>query len=151
MLLRKVSLLCFLGLLSAFAGADGFRQLDSEGRMTNYEGTMTVSGRFEHRQDAETLSWRGDRVCFYPDAAALAKLPQVSAGKNNPFFCFSNHRAALEKLQLAAVPAPGLCGEAGTATVAISRYIVESGKDVFDQAWLDRLEKQGSKTTLRCP
>lgn len=151
MVLRKLPLLCVALLLSGTALADGFRLLNRDGRQAEYEGTLSVSGRFERRQDAETLDWRGDRVCFYPDAAAAAKLPRDAASKSNNSFCFSNHRAATEKLQLAAVPAAGSCGVVGTATVAISHYVLESGGDVFDQAWLDRVEKQGPSTPLRCP
>lgn len=156
MRLRKVSLLvslfCLVVLpLSGAARADGFRLLSQEGRQAEYEGTLVVSGRFERRQDAATLDWRGDRVCFYPEAAALSKLPHVATSKGNSSFCFSNHRAATEKLQIVAAPGVGDCGVAGTATVTISHYVAESGGDVFDQAWLDRVEKQGPSTPLRCP
>lgn len=151
MLLRKLPLLCFVFLLSGTVLADGFYPVNHEGRQIEYEGTLSVSGHFERRQDAETLDWRGDRVCFFPEAAAAAKLPHNATGKGNNIFCFSNHRAATEKLQLAAVPAAGSCGAAGIATVTISRYVVESGDDVFDQAWLDRVEKQGPTTLLHCP
>lgn len=152
MILRRISVLCLLMLpLSGAALADGFRLLSREGRQAEYEGTLVVSGRFERRQDAATLDWRGDRVCFYPDAAALAQLPHDAGGKSNVSFCFSNHHAATEKLQLLTMPGTGNCGVAGTATVAISHYVAESGGDVFDQAWLERVEKQGPNTALRCP
>lgn len=151
MVLRKLPVFCVVFLLSGLALADGFRQTGTEGRQTEFEGTLTLSGRFERRQDAETLVWRGDRICFYPDADAVTKLPRDASGKSNTFFCFSNHLAAAEKLQLARSPAPGTCGVTGTATATISRYIVESGSNVFDQAWLDKVEKQGPTSPLRCP
>ena len=110
MLLCKLSLLCFIFLLSGTVLADGFCPVSHEGRQIEYEGTLSVSGHFERRQDAETLDWRGDRVRFFPEAAAAAKLPHDAAGKGN----------------------------------------VENGDDVFDQVWLDRVEKQGPNTLLHC-
>lgn len=142
-------LLC---LLCAPLYADGFREVSREGRLAEYEGRLSLSGRFERRQDAETLVWRGDRVCFLPDAAAAGQLPPPADKQDGArFFCFSNHRSATEQLRLAALPPAGYCGVAGAATVVISKYTVESGGDVFDQAWLDSVEKLGSTTPLACP
>lgn len=145
-----------LAMLAAIAvtpvWAEGFREVSREGRLTEYEGQLSLSGRFERRQDAETLVWRGDRVCFFPDAPVAAKLPVpavTSSGDNPRFFCFSNHRAALDKFQLAALPPAGSCGVGGKASVVISRYTVESG-NVFDQAWLDSVQKVDGKTPLAC-
>lgn len=131
--------------------ADGFREVGREGRLTEYEGELRLSGHFERRQDAETLVWRGDRVCFHPDADALPKLPASAESKGDRYFCFSNHRAAMDKLQLAALPPAGSCGVAGKARVVITRYTVETGGNVFDQAWLERVEKVDAKTPLACP
>jgi hypothetical protein len=147
--LRNTSLLLMLLTLAGFARADGFRVANQEGRMTEYSGMLTLSGRFERRQDAETLVWRGDRICFYPDAQFLGQLPGDKK-KDDRYFCFSNHTGALGKLRLSALPPTGSCGVAGTAKVSISRFIVERGNP-FDQAWLDRVEELGGSSPLPCP
>jgi hypothetical protein len=150
MILRTMSLsLCIL-LVSAPALADGFRFVERDGRQAEYEGSLKMSGHFERRLDAETLDWRGDRICFYPDNAALAKLPNDAVAKANSSFCFSNHRTATEQLHVAVVsPTASGCGVSGTATIQVSHYIVESG-GTFDQAALDRVDSLGTTTTLRC-
>lgn len=146
----RFPLFCLTLLAAAPVLADGFHEVDRDGRLTEYEGSLRLSGRFEHRQDAETLDWRGDRICFYPDAAAAAQLPGAAAGAPR-FFCFSNDRAAGGMLHVAALPPAGSCGVAGTATVTISKYTVESGDNVFDQAWLDHVDKLGGASPLACP
>lgn len=146
-----------LGLLALMASAplhaDDFRLVSREGRLAEYEGSVSLSGRFERRQDAETLVWRGDRVCFTPDAASVARLPPAegkpAAGAR--YFCFSNNRSAIEQLRIAAQPPAGSCGVTGAASVMVSRYVVEKGDNVFDQAWLDRVEKAGAMSPLACP
>lgn len=149
MLQRKFSLLCCVLMLSSTALADGLTLVSREGRQAEYSGTVSLSGRFERRQDAETLDWRGDRVCFYPDAAGVKQLPSNS--NRTVWFCFSNHRAATQLLSLAPTPPTGSCGVTGTATVAISRYTAEGGTaEVFDQAWLDKVLQQGPTSPLRC-
>lgn len=150
--MRRFALAVLAATCMDLALADGFRETGREGRLTEYEGELRLSGQFDRRQDAETLVWRGDRVCFHPDAVALAKLPASAEGKGSTrYFCFSNHRAALEKFQLAALPPAGSCGMTGKASVVITRYTVETGGNVFDQAWLDRVEKVDAKTPLACP
>lgn len=145
-------LILALGLsLSAPLFADGFRMVGREGRLTEYEGSVSLVGRVERRQDAETLVWRGDRVCFTPDAASAARLPPAGGKATSRFFCFSNNRSATGLLGIPAQPPAGSCGVTGTATVVVSRYTVESGENVFDQAWLDRVERPGALTPLACP
>lgn len=147
MLQRKISLLCCVLMLSSPVMADGFKLVSRDGRIAEYEGTLSLSGRFERRQDAETLDWRGDRVCFFPDAAAAGQLP---GSKKAAMFCFSNHRAAMQQLSLASSQ-PGSCGTTGTATVAISHYVAENGAgETIDQAWLDKVVQQGPVSPIRC-
>jgi len=147
---RKLAVLFCLALFSAPAFADGFKLVSREGRQAEYEGTLSLSGRFERRQDAETLDWRGDRVCFFPDAQALSQLPR-EGGKKGAWFCFSNHRAAMQQLSLASASQPGSCGVTGTATVAISHYTAENGTgETIDQAWLDKVVQQGPVSPIRC-
>ena len=148
----RTTLVLALGLLfSTPLLADGFRLVGREGRLTEYEGSVSLSGRLERRQDAETLVWRGDRVCFTPDAASASRLPPAAGQAANRFFCFSNNRSAAGLLGIPAQPPAGSCGVTGAATVLVSRYTVESGENVFDQAWLDRVEKPGALTPLACP
>lgn len=151
MLLRHLSLLFCTLLFSTSALADAFTFVSRDGRQAEYSGSASVSGRFERRQDAETLDWRGDRICFFPDAETRRQLPADALSRSTPRFCFSNHRAAATQLRLAAAPAAGSCGVTGTATVSISRYVVESGSgDLFDQAWLDKVLQQGPVSPLGC-
>lgn len=150
MVVRKLPLLFCVVLISSPVLADGFKLVGRDGRLAEYEGTLNLSGRFERRQDAETLDWRGDRVCFFPEASAASQLPREGNGKNAGWFCFSNHSAATQQLRIAATP-PGSCGASGTATVAISRYIAESGSgETINQAWLDKVVQQGPVSPIRC-
>lgn len=149
MVMRKIPVLFCVLLFSAPVLADGFKLVNREGRQAEYEGTLSLSGRVERRQDAETLDWRGDRVCFFPDAQAASLLPR-DGGKKGAWFCFSNHRAALQQLSLASSP-QGSCGLSGNATVAISHYTAETGTgETIDQAWLDKVVQQGPVTPIRC-
>lgn len=152
MFLRSISLMFCSMALSATAFADStFTLVNRDGRQAEYTGVANISGRFERRQDAETLDWRGDRICFYPDAETRKILPEEAQSHQNLRFCFSNHRAAAVQLKLAGQPTPGNCGFTGTATVAISRYVVESGDgDLYDQAWLDKVMQQGPVSNIRC-
>jgi hypothetical protein len=137
--------------ISAPAMADGFKLVSRDGRLAEYEGTLSLSGRFERRQDAETLDWRGDRICFFPDASAAAQLPREGAARKGAWFCFANNKAATQQLRIAATQ-PGSCGVTGTATVAISHYVAENGTgETIDQAWLDKVVQQGPTSPLRCP
>jgi hypothetical protein len=131
--------------------AEGFRLVEKEGRFAEYDGRLALDGHFERRQDAETLVWRGDRVCFHPDAAGVARLPAKPGVRSEVrYFCFANHHAATEKFQLATVPPAGSCGMVGKARVVISHYTVETDS-AFDQAVLDSVEKLDGKTPLACP
>jgi hypothetical protein len=148
--MRMRTPLLLLALAAAPALADGLHEVSRDGRKTEYDGSLSLSGRFEHRQDAETLDWRGDRICFFPDAAAAAQLPDAAAGRKL-WFCFSNNRTAAEQLHLAQVAPAGTCGVTGTATVAISHYVAESGSgDIYDEAWLDHVDRLGDTQPLRC-
>ena len=149
---RKFPVLLCVVFLSSPVLADGFKLVSRDERHAEYEGSLSLSGRFERRQDAETLDWRGDRVCFFPEGAAASQLPYEAAKKRAAWFCFSNHNSATQQLRLAAQPQPGSCGVSGTATVAISRYVAENGLgETIDQAWLDKVVQQGPTTPLRCP
>lgn len=129
--------------------ADALVLQNKEGRVAEYAGSVSLSGRFERRQDAESLDWRGDRICFYPDAESSKRLP--ASGKNQIWLCFSNHRAAVQMLGLAPTPPAGACGVMGTAHVVVSRYVAEGGTaEVFDQAWLDKVVQQSAPAPLRC-
>ncbi len=148
MVARKLPVLFCVVLFSTPVLADGFKLVSRDGRQAEYEGTLNLSGRFERRQDAETLDWRGDRVCFFPEAAAAGLLP---GNKKAGMFCFSNHRAAMQQLSLVTTAQPGSCGVTGTATVAISRYMAEAGSgETIDQAWLDKVVQQGPVSPIRC-
>lgn len=148
----RIPVMAMLALLaSAPLQADGLRLASSEGRLAEYEGSVTLTGRFERRQDAETLVWRGDRVCFTPDAVSAGRLPPAGGKSAARLLCFSNNRGAIEQFHLAALPPAGSCGVTGTATVVVTRYTVEKGENVFDQAWLDHVEKSGAVSPLACP
>ncbi|MGH8491485.1 MAG: hypothetical protein ACRERR_00025 [Moraxellaceae bacterium] len=149
MFARKLPVLFCVVLFSTSALADGFKLVSRDGRQAEYEGSLSLSGRFERRQDAETLDWRGDRVCFFPEAQAVGLLPR-DGGKKGAWFCFSNHSAATQQLRVAATQ-PGSCGAGGTATVAISHYVAETGVgETIDQAWLEKVVQQGPVTPIRC-
>ncbi len=149
MVARKIPVLFCVVLFSTPVLADGFKLVSRDGRQAEYEGSLSLSGRFERRQDAETLDWRGDRVCFFPDAQAAGQLP---GGKSGGMFCFSNSRAAMQQFSLAsASQPPGSCGVTGVATVAISHYMAETGVgETIDQAWLEKVEQQGPVAPIRC-
>lgn len=138
-------------LLAAPALAD-FKLVNRDGRYAEYDGTLTLGGRFERRQDAETLDWRGDRVCFFPEAEAVKKLPRSFPTNKPAMFCFSNSRSAVALLKLPAVPATGFCGFSGTATVTISRYVVENGiGETYDLAMLGQVADVSPLANIACP
>ncbi|MDP2229006.1 MAG: hypothetical protein Q8J78_16195 [Moraxellaceae bacterium] len=150
MKMRNVLLSSVALVLALPVQADTFKLVNRDGRYAEYEGTMVMTGRFERRQDAETLDWRGDRVCFFPEAADVKKLPRVFDSRP-PMFCFSNSRSAVTQLQLPAQPPAGSCGIGGRATVNISRYIVENGVgETYDMAMLNQVSDVTPLTAVPC-
>lgn len=147
---KKWSLLCAILLVSPVLASD-FKLVSRDGRLAEYSGSSTLSGSFERRQDAESLDWRGDRVCFQPDAVSLRKLPYDALTRKVTVICFANHRTALKLLELPARSADGSCGTKGKATINISRYTVESGEgEIYDLAWLDGVESKSAVESIAC-
>lgn len=137
---------------SSAAGAEAFKLVTQEGRYSEYEGSLTLNGRFERRQDAESLEWRGDRVCFFPEAAGVKQLPGKFDTKKPAMFCFTNTRTVIAMLKLPPQPPVGACGVNGTARVRISRYVVESGTgETYDLATLDNVSAFSAPSALSCP
>lgn len=132
--------------------ASGFREVSRDGRYVEYQGSLTLGGRFERLQDSITLDWRGDRVCFFPTAAQVKQLPRAFAASKPAMFCFNNTRAAIQALGLPPQPPAGACGMAGTATVSISRYVVENGMgETYDLATLVKAENVSPLNPVACP
>lgn len=151
MMLKKIALFMCAALLATPSLANNFNLVSKDGRLTEYSGLATLSGDFERRQDAESLDWRGDRVCFRPDAASSQKLPYDAQARKVTLICFANHRAALKALELSSRSADGSCGVTGKATITISRYTVESGEgEIYDLAWLDKVESKSALTPIAC-
>lgn len=148
----RTPFLALIGVMLAAPALADFKLVNRDGRYAEYEGTLTLGGRFERRQDAETLDWRGDRVCFFPEAEAVKKLPRSFPTNKPAMFCFSNSRSAVSLLKLPAVPATGFCGFSGTATVTISRYVVENGiGETYDLAMLGQVADVSPLANIACP
>lgn len=132
--------------------AAGFKEVSRDGRYVEYQGELTLNGRFERLQDSITLDWRGDRVCFYPDAAQVKLLPRAFASNKPAMFCFTNTRSTIAALGLPPQPPAGACGMAGTATVSISRYVVENGMgETYDLATFVKADNVSPLKTVPCP
>jgi hypothetical protein len=137
--------------LSTPVMAAGFKEVDRDGRYVEYQGELTLSGRFERLQDSITLDWRGDRVCFFPDAAQAKLLPRAFATNKPAMFCFNNTRFAISTLGLPPQPPANECGMTGTATVSISRYVVENGVgETYDLATLVKAQNISPLKSVPC-
>ncbi|MFP5430528.1 MAG: hypothetical protein ACLGHE_06050 [Gammaproteobacteria bacterium] len=132
--------------------AAGFKEVSRDGRYVEYQGDLTLSGRFERLQDSITLDWRGDRVCFFPEAAQVKQLPRAFASNKPAMFCFNNTRSAINALGLPPQPPAGACGMSGTATVSISRYVVENGMgETYDLATFVKADNVSPLKSVLCP
>lgn len=150
--MRKIILTFAFMCLAAPVLASPFREVGRDGRYVEYQGELTLSGRFERLQDSITLDWRGDRVCFFPDATGLKQLPRAFATNKPAMFCFANTRSSITALGLPPQPPAGACGMTGTATVGISRYVVENGMgETYDLATLVKAENVSPLKSVACP
>lgn len=150
--MRKMLLLLVGMSLAAPVLADVFREVSRDGRYVEYQGDMSLNGRFERLQDSITLDWRGDRVCFFPEPAQAKQLPHAFPTNKPAMFCFSNTRFAIASLGLPAQPPSGACGMVGNATVNISRYVVENGMgETYDLATLVKADNVSPLKTVACP
>jgi len=150
--MRKVMLLVVGLVLSVRVMANPFKEVSRDGRYVEYQGGLTLKGRFDRLQDATTLDWRGDRVCFFPEAEDARQLPRAFSSSKPAMFCFSNTRAAIAALGLPSQPPAGACGMTGTATVSISRYVVENGMgETYDLATLVKAVNVSPLMTVACP
>lgn len=108
-----------------------------------------LSGTYERRLDSTTRELRGEQVCFFPDAASKGLVPREEGDERMPWFCFSNRDRAVLLLSL---PTERGCGHFGTATVAVSHYVVDRAEAcVFDTAKLDRVLTASRPEPLSCP
>lgn len=150
--MRKAILLVVGLVLAAPVMANPFKEVGRDGRYVEYQGELTLKGRFERLQDSITLDWRGDRVCFFPDAESTRQLPRAFSSSKPAMFCFANTRGAIAQLGLPSAPAAGACGMTGTASVSISRYVVENGMgETYDLATLTKAANVSPLKTVACP
>lgn len=150
--MRKIVVVAMCLGLSTPVVAAGFKEVGRDGRYVEYQGELTLTGRFERLQDSITLDWRGDRVCFYPDTTQAKLLPRVFASNKPAMFCFNNTRSAINALGLPPQPPAGACGMVGTATVDISRYVVENGMgETYDLATLVKADNVSPLKPVPCP
>lgn len=150
--MRNILLMVACMGLTAPVLAGGFKEVSRDGRYVEYQGELTLRGRFERLQDSTTLDWRGDRVCFFPEAALVKQLPRAFPTNKPAMFCFNNTRSAITALGLPAQPPAGFCGMNGTASVTISRYVVENGMgETYDLATLVKAENVSPLKTVACP
>ncbi|MEW6623422.1 MAG: hypothetical protein AB1420_09900 [Bacillota bacterium] len=80
-------------------------------------GTVTISGRYVHYENHETL---GNKVVFLVDEESLAMFPQLEQDKRYIWFSFINQDAAKEAF--------GKPGSQGTATIEIDEYQINFTK-----------------------
>ncbi len=67
-------------------------------------------------------------------------------------FCFNNTRSASILLGMPPQPPAGACGMTGTATVEISRYVVENGMgETYDLAALVKAQDVSPLKPVPCP
>jgi hypothetical protein len=116
------------------------RKSNRDGRYVEYQGELTLSGRFERLQDSITLDWRGDRVCFFPEAAQAKLLPRVLPPTSLPC-SVSTIRARPSVFGLPPQPPGRGVWHDRNGHGGISRYVVENGMgETYDlgHAWSRR-------------
>ena len=134
---------------SAEPRAGTWRRVGQSGHQVSYAGTVVLSGTYERRLDTLSREVLGEHVCFFPNADSKGLVPREEGDRRAPWFCFSNRdRAAV----LFSLPTQGGCGHKGTATVAVSHYVVDRTEgDVVDTVKLDRVLTASQPEPLSCP
>lgn len=116
-------------------------------RYTSYEGSITVSGRYEEFNPDTML---GGGLCFHADEATGYLIPREAdfwaPGEpdiRNPWFCFSNQAAAKKML---GVDDKKIFADktvdcfSGPATVTVSHYVTDKlESETSDKAQLDKV------------
>lgn len=111
--------------------------------------SVELSGRYEYRTDAESLSVIGDAVCFFPDTGSVESVPRPPLTNRTPWFCFRATRQARSALGIPEAPSP--CGYAGAGKVIVSNYVPYLGEgDGHDVADLVRVITSELPKKIRC-
>jgi len=126
--------------------ASPLSKMNSEGYLTYYEGSITVSGEyFQDERDPFISS-----VCFYPKGPSALLIPRENDNRV-PWFCFSNNELAMHLFKMPASPSGQICRHEGVATVQISNYVVNKlPSEVSDIAKLDKLLSSEKASTKEC-
>lgn len=120
-------------------------------RYTSYEGSITVSGRYEEFNPDTML---GGGLCFTADEKTGYLIPREpdfwgpgEPDTRNPWFCFSNQAAAKKTL---GVDDKKIFADktvdcfSGPATVTVSRYVTDKlESETSDKAQLDKVISSG--------
>lgn len=125
------------------------------GGRINFEGTITVSGKYQEISPANFL---GGWLCFYPDEKTGMLIPRGLTDQENgidnrtPWFCFENQEESKQLLGIGDETAifnnESINCIEGTATIEISNYtVVQSQKEAWDTATLDKVLSKGKYAT----
>ncbi len=130
-------------------------KIKEEGRYVYYDGTITVSGKYQEYGPENLL---GGELCFYADEKTGYLIPRDPNlwGENNgdtrsPWFCFEDQNEAKEMFDIndeeIFSDKTTKCVQ-GKATIEISNYIVNKLQAaVFDTANLDKIISKEKYTT----
>lgn len=124
-------------------------------RYTNYEGSITVSGKYKE-YNPETML--GGYLCFFADSRSGYLVPRESdfwgpgqPDTREPWFCFTNQA---EARKLLGVNDKAIFADktveciSGPATVTVSHYITDKlESETFDKAQLDKVVSFKKYTT----
>lgn len=115
------------------------------------QSNLTLSGRFEHRTDPESLDMYQNLVCFYPSPESAKLLPRPENDGRLAWFCFKNDEASKTLLGIPQKEVKNSCGYEGEAIVQVEKYAAYLGEgDGFDVALLQSASNISELKSLPC-
>ena len=140
LLLFAVSVLFQPLLATAAEGPQQLRLVKIESPFSYYEGNVVVSGIYHEKiRESEIGNFEAGLICFSAEGPTEKLIPREHDSRS-PWFCFSNTAEARAALKIPSNAPDGACYIVGTATVQISKYVVDKTmSEVHDTANLDKV------------
>jgi hypothetical protein len=112
-----------------------------------YEGNVVVSGLYHEKlRESEIGNFEAGLICFSVKGPTERLIPR-DRDPRSPWFCFSNTEKARAALRIPKEVPADTCYVVGTATVQISKYVVDkTDSEVHDTAKLDQVISFSSPT-----
>ena len=136
---------------AALSAEEGFVAMRTEGQLTYFKGTATLQGKVERRADPTTLELMGDRICFEALGPSKTLIPRSPDDGRTAWFCFDDHKEALNLLKLPRSPLKATCGYEAHATVRVTSYLLNREEsEVTDLAKLVSVVARGPIRSIKC-